>query len=56
MITLLVASHYIATHEIEIQSEDGFVNDKGIMWDIFYGHSVVGNNTYSIYTKMGGGM
>ena len=23
---------------------------------IFYGHSVVGNNIYFIYTKMGGGI
>ena len=32
----------------------GARNDKGMMGDIFYGYSVVGNNIYSIYTKMGG--
>ena len=37
----------------DAQSEDGVINDKGMMGDIFYGHTVVGNNTYSIYTKMG---
>ena len=38
----------------DAQSEDGVINDKGLMGDIFYGHSVVGNNTYFTYTKMGG--
>ena len=38
----------------DTQSEDGVINDKGMMGDIFYWHTVVGNNTYSIYTKMGG--
>ena len=40
----------------DAQSEDGVVTDKGMMGDIFYGYSVVGNNIYSIYTKMGGGI
>ena len=26
----------------------------GVLGEIFYEHSVVGNNTYSIYSKMGG--
>ena len=37
----------------DAQSEDGVVNDKGMMGDIFYWLNVIGNNTYSIYTKMG---
>ena len=37
----------------DTQSEDGVVNDKGMMGDIFYWLSVVGNNTYSKHTKMG---
>ena len=36
------------------QSEDGVVNDKGMMGDKFYWLSVVGNNTYFKHTKMGG--
>ena len=27
----------------------------GVLVHIFYGHNVVGGNTYSIYTKMGVG-
>ena len=36
------------------QSENMFINGIGILGSIFYIQSVVGNNTYSIYTKMGG--
>ena len=37
----------------DTQSEDGVVNYKGRMWDIFYGHTVVGCDRYSKHTKMG---
>ena len=38
-----------------VQSEDMFINWKGFMVYIFYVLSVVGNDIYSMYTKMGGG-
>ena len=39
----------------DVQSEYMFINWKGFMVYIFYMLSVVGNNTYSKNTKMGGG-
>ena len=34
----------------------GFINCKRFMVSIFYIRNVVGDNTYSMYTKMGGGI
>ena len=37
----------------DVQSEDLFINGMRFLGEIFYKHSVVGNDTYSAYTKMG---
>ena len=40
----------------DVQSEDMFINWKGFMASILNGFTVVGNNTYSKNTIMGGAM
>ena len=40
----------------DTQSEDMFINWKGFMASILNGFTVVGNNTYSKNTIMGGAM
>ena len=38
----------------DVQSEDVFINGMRFLGSIFYWHSVVGNNTYYMYTELGG--
>ena len=49
-IEFTVASGHIPTHEIWVYKL------HGVLGSILYKHNVVGEYTYSTYTKMGGGM
>ena len=46
------------SHQIIIANNSGGKGDNciGVLGSKFYWHSVVGKNTYSMYTKMGVGM